>query len=261
MSQVFGNESKQKQETKKSTVRLSFEPQEFPHLLETAIADTDTFGQLINNVFGAALPQYYGSKIEIVQNRRIMTTIYFTDDNQHSDVEMGYDNENGPFKAITPILTADSNKSAITRMKAYNFIHSNGATRPKVFKLTEEGKSILSEFVPFQAINQKNGNINWDAITQEQSFPDGFGHTTTVFGITIDFIKLIRRIYDDNKTKYGYHVIIGNPVNNNLMTAGGYSISNNWVMMILRADSDDVMNLVRKFGYSASNNLGIIINN
>lgn len=260
MSQVINN-NKNQETAKKVNVRLSFDSLEFPRLLETAIADTDTFAQLINNVFSPALPQYYGSKIEVVQNRNILTTIFFTDDNQHTDEEMGYDNENGPFKAITPILTSDSNKSALGRMKAYNFIHSNGSTRPKTFKLTEEGKSLLAEFIPSQAINKKTGKINWDSVVHEQSFQEGFGRTTTVFGVTIDFTKLIRRIYDDEKhTKYSYQTIIGNPVNN-LMTAGGYNVNNNWVMMILRAGNDDVLNLARKFGYSASNNLGIVMNN
>jgi len=263
MSQVINNNSNKNQEAAKNVnVRLTFDSLEFPRLVETAIADTDTFAQLINNVFSPALPQYYGSKIEVVQNRNVLTTIYFTDDGQHNDIEMGYDNENGPFKAITPILTAENNKSALTRMKAYNFIHSNGSTRPKTYKLTEEGKSLLSEFVPTQAINKKNNKINWDAIVHEQSFQEGFGRTTTVFGVTIDFNKLIRRIYDDGKhTKYSYQVMIGNPVNNNLMTAGGYNVNTNWTMMIMRVENDDVVNLCRKFGFSASNNLGIVMNN
>jgi hypothetical protein len=259
MSQINNNSNQE--QAKKSVAKLELGNLEFPKLLETAIADTDTFAQLINNVFSPALPQFYGSKIEVVQNRRVMTTIYFTDDGQHTDVEMGYDEENGPFKAITPILTSDNNKSAISRMKAYNFIHNNG-TRPKQFKLTEEGKSILSEFVPSQAINQKNGKINWDSITAEQAIPDGFGRSITAFAVTIDFTKLVRRIYaDDKHTKYSYLIQIGNPVVNNLMTAGGYNINQNWIMFIYRVDADDVQALIRKFGFGTANNLGIVVCN
>ena len=259
MSQI-NNNNKNQEQAKKSNAKLVLNSLEFPRLLETAIADTDTFAQLINNVFSPVSPQYFGSKIEVVANRRICTTIFFSDDGQHGDTEMGYDQETGPFKMITPILTSDNNKSAISRMKAYNFSHSG--SHPKTFKLTEEGKSILSEFIPSQAINQKNGKINWDAITSEKSFPDGFGRTTTVFGVTIDFTKLIRRIYDDEKhTKYSYQVLIGNPVNNNLMTANGYAVNSNWQMFILRVDAEDVMLLARKYGYGTSNNLGIVMCN
>ena len=260
MSQI-NNNNKTQEQAKKSNAKLVLDSIEFPRLLETAISDTDTFSELINNVFSPAFPQYFGSRIEVVaNNRNICTTIFFSDDGQHTDEEMGY-SEQGPFKAITPILTSENNRSAISRMKAYNFIHNNsGSTRPKTFKLTEDGKSLLSEFIPSQAINQKNGKINWDAITLEQSFNDGFAHTTTVFGVRIDFTKLIRRVYNDDKhTKYSYQVMIGNPVNNNLMSAGGVVLSNNWQMFVLRVDPDDVVNLARKYGYGTSNNLGIVM--
>ena len=259
MSQINNNNNEQVQ--KKAEPKLVFERLEFPKVLETALADTDTFADLINNVFSAALPQFYGSKIQIVQNRRILTTIYFTDDGKHTDIEMGYDNENGPFKAITNIISPQDNKSAISRMKNYNFVHTNNSYRPKQFRLTEEGKSILSEFVPSQAINQRTGKINWDAIVHEETISDGFGNPTTVFGVTIDFTKLIRRLYDNNGGKYCYLVQIGNPITNNLTTAGGYNISQNWAMFIYRVDADDVQAIIRKFGFGSANSSGIVLCN
>ena len=141
MSEVFVNSRNQNQEKNvaKSKVKLSISKDNFPSLIETAFGDTDTFCELINSIFCGACPQFYGSKIEIAQNRRIVASLYFNkvnnDDDQENLENTIYKEGSGQYKIITPVLNKANTSTSLQKIKAYNFMHQGG-TRPKAFTLT-----------------------------------------------------------------------------------------------------------------------------
>lgn len=259
MSEVFVNSRNQNQEKNvtKSKVKLSISKDNFPSLIETAFGDTDTFCELINSIFCGACPQFYGSKIEIAQNRRIVASLYFNkvnnDDDQENLENTIYKEGSGQYKIITPVLNKANTSTSLQKIKAYNFMHQGG-TRPKAFTLTEDGKSILSDFVPSSAYDKK-GNIHWDSVTNEIYTSDNFGRQKVTFGITIDFIRLIKKVYGAG---YSYSVMVGNPVNQAIRTYGGNTVNQNWQIFILRASNEDIDALARRYGFASVNNMGII---
>ena len=243
----------QQKTEKKSDIKLDLQKNAFPKLIETAFADTHSFSQMINSVFSEAFkPQYYGSKIDFINNR-VDSTLYFTDRGARDDE---YDDENGPYKAIEPIGT--KGEGVVAQLKAYNNFHSMaGGYRPKFYKLTNTCKSILSEFIPRYAMDSK-GNIKWDKgdLVTEHSMSDGYGSSRVLIGVKIDFVRLIKKVYG---SEYDYSVIMGQPVNTNVqMFAGGASAIRNWQMFIIRASKEDIKNLATQYGYSAYNKMGIV---
>ena len=184
MSEVFAknnNNAGNNEKKEKSPARLKIEKNLFPKLIETVYVDTDTLAQLINSTFSKSCPQYYGSKVEVDQFRGIKTTIFFTHNTK--------DFPEGTFKVITPINDPKNPKSVIERMKAYNFQNQIGV-KPKMFKLTDDGKDILSEFSP----RDNRGNINWNAITSENSITSNFNELLSLsLEFRLIFLSLLRR--------------------------------------------------------------------
>lgn len=244
MAEIKTNTQQQEKKEKKA-IRIESIQEAFPKLIETAFADTQTFGQLINSVFSSSFrPQYYGSKI-VPFGGRIETTIYFMD---RGAADLEYDNENGPYKAIEP-MTSKSD-SSLNQLKAYNRYHMMNGYHPKFYKLTDEAKSILSEFVPRMAIDGK-GKVKWDQIVTEESTNNGYGSQLTLIGVKIDFVRLIKKVYG---TSYDYSVMVGNPIGTNVQMINGLgSPINNWQLFIVRASKEDIKAIAKQYGFNAYN--------
>lgn len=245
MSEVFAknnNNAGNNEKKEKTPARLKIEKNLFPKLIETVYVDTDTLAQLINSTFSKSCPQYYGSKVEVDQFRGIKTTIFFTHNTK--------DFPEGTFKVIMPINDPKNPKSVIERMKAYNFQNQIGV-KPKMFKLTDDGKDILSEFSP----RDNRGNINWNAITSENSITSNFNGTPQfIFGVQIDILKFVKKIYGN---EFAYSIFAGNPINN-AQTMNGVSLSNNWQVFIIRAGKEDIARIAKMYGFGSANNMGIV---
>lgn len=227
----------------KTPARIKIEKTMFPKLIETLYADTDTISQLINSTFIKSCPQYYGSKIEVDQfTKGLKVTVFFTHNTKKNEFP------EGTFEVITP-FNDNKKTNVIERMKAYNFQHQIG-TRPKMFKLTDDGKDVLSEFVP----RDNRGNINWNGITHETSITNAYGSPQFIIGVQIDLLKFIRRVYGP---EFSYNIFAGNPINN-AQTMNGVSLSNNWQVFIMRASKEDIAKIAKMYGFGSANNMGIV---
>lgn len=243
MAEVKTNQQQEKKA--KKSIKLDTVQEAFPKLIETAFADTQTFGQLINSVFSSSFaPQYYGSKI-VPYGNRIDTTIYFMDRGAN---DSDYDEENGPYKAIEPMTTKGD--SSLSQLKAYNRFHMVNGYHPKFFKLTDVAKSVLSDFAPRSSMDNK-GNVKWDQIVVEETTNNGYGSQLTLIGVKIDFVRLIKRVYG---TSYDYSVMVGNPIGTNISMINGIGNPiNNWQLFIVRASKEDIKAIAKQYGFNAYN--------
>lgn len=258
MAEVKTNTQNQQQQ-KKADTKLILQKNAFPKLIETAFADTQEFAKMINSVFAPAFkPQYYGAHIQPFGSR-IETTIFFIDRGASDDE---FDSENGPYKAIEP--KGKKSDSALGKFKAYNQFHSSvGGYKPKYYELTEECKSILSEFVPRNAFDSK-GNVKWDKgdLVIEKVDNDNYGRPRVLIGVKIDFVRLIKKVYG---SEYDYGIIVGNPTNQQTQMMQQFypgapvnNVNGSWQLFVLRAAREDIKNLAAKYGYNSYNKYGIV---
>ena len=77
----FENNVLQERLAKPSIQVSNFLP--FPSLFEVMYTDTEEFPTIINALLRPLFVDFYGSKVEIVQNRQLYTTIFFTENPQY----------------------------------------------------------------------------------------------------------------------------------------------------------------------------------
>lgn len=243
-----------KQGEKNKRLRMSVTPMEFPELIETSYVDTVGCCSLINNLLRPIFPDYFGSKIEIAQNKQLITSIFFVDKN--------IDPGEGQFKAIEQFATKDKlNSDVDTRIQLFNRTHAN-IKRQNMLQLTKEAKDMLFDIVPRQAFDNK-GKVNWNNITTEGSAPIGGMFNNQIYlQVTIDLSRVLKIVYGSKAEDGGnlsYQIIIGNPINP-MRAMSGAVMANKWQMFIMRINDKDVDALANEYGYIAmgGNNLGIV---
>ena len=223
----------------------------FENLIQTMYSDSSAFcNEAINPLMRMVFNDYYGSKIEVAQNKSIITSLYFAENNIKDE---------GKTNAIERVITSDSLRDIDNRIKMVNNTIGSKSYQNQ-FKLTQDGKDILEDIVP-SGVRQSNGKINWGAITSEGILKNTFGMNNDVIYIqvVVDINKIIPLIYGskDGDDTYQYMVTIGNPINPQT-TYGCNIIVKQWQMFVMKLSSNATRKIAQQYGISGQNNLGII---
>lgn len=231
------------------------EEYQFPSLFEVMYTDTEEFPSLINGIFRPIFDDFYGSKVEIVQNKQLYTTIFFTE-------KYGFDyrrneTDEGPYAAIERIIR--NNDTADSRIQNINHLSNYG--RSKMYKLTKKAQEILQEFVPDKFINNDTRKVDWNKLVYESSalLMNGTTQATSYVQVAVDVNKILQKMYGsmDDGNQWQYMVSVNNPISP-VATPHG-TISNKWQLFITRVSTTYAQNIASQFGFViGSNNMGII---
>jgi hypothetical protein len=236
-----------------SRLHIGVDFKEFPDLISTMYSDTQMLSMGINGVLNRVFADYYGSKIEIVQNRQIMTSIFFSEDSSKTP-------DPNQYKAIELIISKDKLDTADSRIAAINHVASFGSRH--LYKITEQGDQLLRDIIPNSVINRESGKIDWAKITVEGSFnTQGIWATRSYVQVSIDLNKMLKVMYGGRTSDGGeweYMVNVGNPVNP-VMTPLGETRANKWQLFVMRANRKDVEDMARAMGFNfGGNDLNIV---
>lgn len=227
---------------------------EFPDLISTMYIDTAMLSMAINGVLNTVFSDYYGSKVEIVQNRQLYSTIFFSED---SSKVPGKDQ----YKVLEPIISKNNFGSASSRIDAMNHFASNG--RRHTYKISKKGDELLRDIIPNSAINKENLKVDWNRIMLEGAFnQSGVLSSRTYVQISIDILKMLSVMYGSRTSDGGewkYMVNVGSPINP-VMTPLGDTRANKWQLFIMRCNSKDVEEMARNLGFNfgLGNDMNII---
>lgn len=227
----------------------------FPSLFEVMYTDTEEFPAIINGLLRPLFVDYYGSKVEIVNNKQLYTTIFFTE-------KYGFDysqneRDDCQYAAIERILKQNENNSAEARIQTLNHLSNFG--RSKMFKLTDRAKEMLKDIIPTSAITQKG--VDWNKVVYESSalLMNGQSQPTPYVQMVVDVNRILQCIYGRNAggAEWQYMVSVNNPISP-VSTPHG-TVSNKWQLFITRVSSTYAQNIASQFGFViGSNNMGII---
>ena len=239
-----------KQERQKATLRID-EHAEFVGLVDTIFMDTTEICTRIGDVFSGVFHDWYGSRIDIGQNREIITSLFFAEQPQNVP------NIENKLLAIERIASKKDTDSVIRTINSFI-----GGGNSKRYQLTQDGKDILESVIPLRAKNNK-GKVEWQNLTSEEVIHNPMnyaGQSQIVYRVIIDLNRFIRLLYgtkDDNGTEYQYMVNLGNPINP-VTTFDGKLIGNSWQVFIARLNGKATNEILKKYGFGASNNQGIV---
>lgn len=226
---------------------------EFPDLISTMYSDTQLLSMGINGVMNKIFSDYYGAKIEIVQNRQLMTSVFFSEDSSKQS-------EPGQYKAIEPIISKDKMNTADSRIAAINHVANFGSRH--LYKITDQGDQLLRDIIPDNVINRDSGKIDWAKIMIEGSFnQQGIWSARSYVQVSIDIKKILKVMYGGKTSDGGewdYMVNVGNPINP-VTTPLGETRANKWQLFVMRANRKDVEDMARALGLTwGTNDLNIV---
>lgn len=245
------NNQPKPQDQKPKRLKLSPVKMEFPNLVATLYNDTIGLCQLINGLLRPVFSNYHGSKIEVVQNRQLYTSIFFLDTGREPDP--------GQYKGIEKIIDKNNLNNADARIDAINRFNNIGVR--KFYRLTKEAKELLQDIIPAQFINRNTNSVDWDKIVNEGTYQGQYNQSQIIVQVVVDLARIIKCIYGDKTSDGGhwnYQINIGAPINPINTPVGGV-IANKWQIFIMRVNSKDVNDLAIKYGYNyGGNDMGII---
>lgn len=232
------------------------EPNKFPSLFEVMYTDTEEFPAIINGLLRPLFVDYYGSKVEIVQDKKLYATIFFTEKYNYD-----YQNEpeNGKCAAIERIIKKNDKQTADARIQTLNHLSSYGKT--KMFKLTYKAQEMLQDIIPDKFINVAKNKVDWGKIVYESSglLFNGFGQATPYVQVVVDVNKILNHLYGVTAegNQWQYMINVNNPIAP-VATPHG-TIANKWQLFITRVSTIDAQNIASQFGFViGNNNMGII---
>lgn len=231
---------------------------EFPSLFEVMYTDTEELPAIINGLLRKLFVDYYGSKVEIVQNKQLYTTIFFTE-------KYGYSNENvetqsdeqKKYAAIERIISKNDNKSADARIQTLNHMSNYG--RAKLFKLTVEAQEMLQDLINPNFIHLDTNKVDWNKIVYESSALLNGNQAIPYVQVAVDINRILQKIYgkNTNGNEWQYMISVNNPIAP-VATPHG-TISNKWQLFITRVSTKSAQDIASQFGFViGSNNMGII---
>lgn len=247
-------QAQQQQQEKAAPLHITTEKLDFPDLIATMYSDTEKLCYLINSLFRPVFSDYYGSKVEIVQNRQLYTTIYFHDNGLNNTTS-------GQYRGIERIIDKNNLNNAEDRINAINKFMTTTVNNRKFYKLTNEAKQLLKDVIPSQFINKANGHVNWDNLMRECTSQNQFGQSQICIQIVVDLVRIIKLLYgarSDNGGVWNYMINVGSPINP-INTPNGGILSNKWQIFIMRTNSKDVTEVAAQYGFTyGGNDMGII---
>ena len=225
----------------------------FPDLISTMYQDTNSFASLICGLLSNVFSDFYGAKLEVVNNYRLVGRVFFSYNG----------NKPGPnqYLALKNINDKSNLNTISDKINAINRI-TNVSTYRKNYELTDEAKVLLRDIIPNKFFDNNNKKkVNWEQLTKEGSLQTAYGHPKIFLEIEVDLIKIIGIIYGTKSNDGGvwsYQINLGapiNPVNTPMNTV----IANKWQVFIMRTNSRDVQEVASQYGFSYDgNNMGIV---
>jgi len=225
----------------------------FPDLLSTMYKNTKAFAQMINDTLKGVFVDYYGSKLEVINNQ-LVGKIYFSPTNRTPG--------EGEFKALTEVNGSNSNT---VRTIDDKFVVLNRAanrnTIKKNFELTKAAQYLLRSIVPSERMVNGNIKIKWNQLLSESTLRQGYGQDIICVELIIDLVKFVSELYGTRTSDGGrwcYQLILGMPIRP-VNTATGAMLVNQWQVFIMRASEKDAQAIAAEYGYNYDgNNMGII---
>lgn len=250
MSTLYQNNNQQQENNDQSRLVVT-QPVPFPALFEVMYTDNEELPTYINGLFRPLFYDYYGSKLEIIQNKHLHLTAFFVESRP----------EGNKLPAIERILDRRAESGiADARIQTLNHMSSFGKT--KLFKLTKHAEQILGQLVPPNFVNQFKKTVDWNKVTTENSIMlmNGTSQSVPAVQVVLDINKVLQHIYggiSDEKEQMQYMVVVKNPINPVSTPAG--AISNKWQLFITRVNTAEAQAIASQFGFViGSNNMGII---
>lgn len=244
------NNNNQKQEKLKISVDSHLE---FIPVIEARYTDSTMFcEEIVNPLMNNTFKDYYGSRIEIEQNRMIGLYIFFMETASAEDDQR--------FACLERVVSQEAMKDMDNRIKYYNSTLNNSGYKGQ-YKLSKEGCELLEGLISNQF--KRDGKVQWKSVTTEINVNNAMtmAQAQTCMRIKIDIHKLVKLVYGtkDGKNEYQYMVTTGNPINP-VSTYDGTIIAKQWQLFIQRLTSAEADKIARMYGYSGLNTMGIITN-
>jgi len=227
-------------------------PVQFESLIQTAYYTTCSFcDEFINPLFHNVFSDFYGSKIEIANNRSLITVLAFYENNI----------DDTRVKGIERTIANGSN-DVDSRIKLINNTLASDRYHNQ-YKLTQDCKDLLESIIP-GAARQQNGKIRWNDISGENCISNNFNFVSgnqsqVIIQVQIDINKLLRVIFGAKNAddSFQYMAVLGNPINP-VSGFGGQLIVKNWQLFVMKLSNKAVNEVTKSYGVSGQNNLGFI---
>lgn len=214
-------------------------PIPFESTVQTDFTDSHMFCKnIIYPIFSKVWPDFYGSKIEVNQNRFIALAFYFAEPDY-------VDPNSDKIKALEK--TFDKQQMDINAKFRKINNEQNNRVQDR-YKLSKTAMDILEELVPTQ-----QNKINWKAVVSEGSFntPGNQQNAKSYVRVMVDINRVVRKIFGprDPKTgeEYQYLTLLGNPISP-MQAQGGNVIIKNWQLVLIRGSVSAVKALAERYG-------------
>jgi len=244
-----------------SDFEYEIESQEMDSNIESLMIDSFSLGREVNKFFKLITDDYVGCKITL-DNYNVVCTLFFQDNPIADDSDK--------FKAVIPANVVNKASGSIV-----DIINNNYNPNKHNLALTEDGKKVLKDFIPFRhyvtfdkLFNDK-GEVIWNKIYSETCIRNQFGigvvnKPYTYAIIPIDLTRWLAKIYGEKSGKdyYQYEVTVVRNIMNPFTTSfnGFYGNNSKYLLNITRYNQETIKKLALENNIIPSGNeLGIII--
>ena len=236
---------------KSSTTGLKLEVIEHEPFVEDGSVKILTGNEFILNyvepIFSNTFSDYYGAKFELTNNNALMLSIYFDRYDHGADECVA--------TTRTPNNGADGIKNKVILETRQFSIRNKYSDR---YFLTDDGMSFFDDLFMPNAINKRNGKVNYGNCITTISMNNNFGYVANGgFQLTkvsfVDPTRIASELFgrkDDNGNNYIYKVGVSNVIGN------PYDRNTDFLIMITRLNMTAYSQLCNKLGIN--NNSGIV---
>jgi hypothetical protein len=241
----------ERREFEKNRLKFDVQTQEFPDLISAMYIESQELAHAVTVLMRTVFNDFYGTQIEISNNRELIASVYFT------DIQKG----EGFCKAIEPVLGKDDLNTSEGQFQAINQYSSFG--RRNSYKFTKDASQILLDIVPNSAINRDSLKIDWNKIMAEGTMfsSNGFNSNQLYVRILIDLNKVLKAMFGSGKEgeDMRYMVSVGNPINPTISPTGEM-VAKNWQLFVMRCEAKSVGKMAQSLGliYGNGAELGIV---
>ena len=238
---------------RKLVATVDVKPMEFDSATQTWLVSQDEFSKIINNIFRPSFPQFAGTKTTVTNNG-IQIYAYFTH-KENADYRDGIE----VFRPRMSGVDMKQRKSA----DLVNIMAMHGKNQ-YMWELTQEGKDALSEFVSdnFRKGDPRDNNYDWSKIKTEVEETDFYGRRTLYVQISLDPIKLLKKMFG-RKSPEGFDwVYMMNPQcpipGHTIQMGNGNMAIAKYLLSILKINPTEIEKASREvYNMPFSGNLGI----
>ena len=228
-------------EEKKTALKIDIEPIDFNSTADVVITTTNELAKLINDIF-YTFADYYGCVLDVqfnpaLQSYIVVPTLVFRVLNKDA-----YKTNNYfafmPFDS-QPVNDILGRVQRISRMSGTNGIKID---------ITEDGKSVIEDFLLPGVKKPENTKFNWNEVYN----PQVINNETYIRVYKLDICTILKKIYGDKVAgdkngRYYYQITPTYKIN----ATAQYKQRDNWGINILRLNSVNMNKGLSALGYGA----------